>query len=74
MVEAWKIESSSDGETWHQIDTAEFGNLLNDPSQRTHSFAQPQTTRWLRFVSVRGAQGKPYAGAAEIELLGKQPR
>lgn len=71
MVESWKIESSADGAKWQEIDTAEFGNLLNDPSQRTHIFARPLTTRWLRFVSLRGVQGKPYAGAAEIELLGK---
>lgn len=71
MVEAWKIETSSDGTKWKEIETAEFGNLLNDPSQRTKLFSQTHTTRWLRLVSLKGAQGKPYAGAAEIQLLGK---
>lgn len=71
MVESWRIETSSDGAKWQEISTAEFGNLLNDPSQRTHLFDKPQTTSWLRFISLKGAQGKPYAGAAEIELLGK---
>lgn len=71
MVEAWKIELSTDGKTWKEIERGEFGNLLNDPSQRTHLFSRDFTTRWFRFVSLRGAQGKPYAGAAEIELLGK---
>lgn len=71
MVGEWEIETSADGKTWREIETAQFGNLLNDPSQRTHIFAHPQTTRWLRFASLRGVQGKPYAGAAEIELLAK---
>ncbi|MBK1828147.1 alpha-L-fucosidase [Haloferula rosea] len=71
MVEAWRIETSPDGREWTKLEEGEFGNLLNDPSQRTHLFDEPGRTRWFRFVSLRGAQGKPYAGAAEIELLGK---
>lgn len=71
MVEGWKIEISADGNIWQEIAKGEFGNLLNDPSQRTFLFPSPHITRWFRFVSLRGVQGKPYAGAAEIELLGK---
>jgi alpha-L-fucosidase len=71
MVEAWKIEISADGKSWEPIAQGEFGNLLNDPSQRTHLFDRAHSTRWFRFVSLRGVEGKPYAGAAEIELLGE---
>lgn len=71
MVEGWRIETSTDGTQWTEVEKGEFGNLLNDPSQRTHIFQKACSTKWFRFTSLRGAQGKPYAGAAEIELLGK---
>jgi alpha-L-fucosidase len=70
MVEAWRIEASIDGKDWKKIGQVEFGNLLNDPSQRVHLFPRSYHVKWLRFVSLRGVQDKPYAGAAEIELLG----
>lgn len=70
MVEAWRIEASIDGKDWKTLGQAEFGNLLNDPSQRVHLFPRSYHVKWLRFVSLRGVQDKPYAGAAEIELLG----
>lgn len=69
MVEAWRIDASIDGKDWKAIGQAEFGNLLNDPSQRVHLFPRSYHTKWLRLVSLRGVQDKPYAGAAEIELL-----
>lgn len=71
MIEAWKVEVSDDGETWNEAAKGEFGNLFNDPSKRTHLFAEPKTVKWFRLISLRGAQGKPYAAAAEIELLGE---
>lgn len=70
MVELWRIEASIDGKDWKEIAQAEFGNLLNDPSQRVHLFSRSYNIQWLRFVSLRGVQDKPYAGAAEIGLLG----
>lgn len=69
MVEAWRIDASIDGKDWNAIGQAEFGNLLNDPSQRVHLFPRSYHTKWLRLVSLRGVLDKPYAGAAEIELL-----
>ncbi len=71
MVEAWRIEASTDGKIWKEIGQAEFGNLLNDPSQRVDLFPRSYHTQRLRFISLRGVQDKPYAGAAEIELLGE---
>lgn len=71
MVEAWRVEASTDGKDWKTIGQAEFGNLHNDPSQRLHLFPRSYHVKWLRFVSLRGVQDKPYAGAAEIELIGE---
>lgn len=69
MVEAWKVEVSLNGKSWKVAAQGEFGNLLNDPTQRTSLFKRKARVKYFRFTSLRGAQDKPYAGAAEIELL-----
>lgn len=69
MVEAWKVEASRDGKTWKTIQKGEFGNLLNDPSERPVYFKKNINIRYFRFVSLRGAQNKPYAAAAEFTIL-----
>ncbi|MCK4565399.1 MAG: discoidin domain-containing protein, partial [Verrucomicrobia bacterium] len=69
MVAAWRVEGSSDGKRWKTLSEGEFGNILNDPSQRVVDFKIPATIRYFRFVSLRGVDDKPYAGAAEIGLL-----
>ncbi|MCP5537475.1 MAG: alpha-L-fucosidase [Akkermansiaceae bacterium] len=71
MVESGTIELSNDGKTWHHAGDFTFGNLVNDPTQRSLVFKKPCRARYLRFTSKTGAQGKPYAGAAEIGVLGK---
>jgi alpha-L-fucosidase len=69
MVSAWRIEGSLDGAAWKTVAEGTFGNILNDPSRRTALFDRPAHIRYFRFVSLAGAEGKPYAGAAEIDLL-----
>ncbi len=69
MVEQWKVETSTDGKNWTVAAEGEFGNLLNDPSKRKVDFAKAIQAKFFRFTSLRGAQDKPYAGAAEIELF-----
>ncbi|MFC4992489.1 discoidin domain-containing protein [Rubritalea tangerina] len=71
MIEGFKVEASRDGEKWVEISKGEFGNILNDPSQRTHLFKKPVDIKFFRLVSLSSPQGKPYAGAAEIGLLAK---
>jgi alpha-L-fucosidase len=68
MVEAWRAEGSLDGRSWVVLAEGEFGNLVNDPARRHAVFTKPARIRFFRFISLRGAGGKPYAGAAEIEL------
>ena len=69
MIEAWRFETSDDGKVWNKATQGEFGNLLNDPSQRVVKFDMPVRCRFVRLVSLRGVRGKPYAGAAEIQVL-----
>lgn len=69
MVESGSIELSNDAKTWHPAGDFKFGNLLNNPSQRTFRLSKRGSARYLRFTSKTGAQGKPYGGAAEIGVL-----
>ncbi|QQL44551.1 alpha-L-fucosidase [Sulfuriroseicoccus oceanibius] len=69
MIESFKLEASLDGSTWFALGHGEFGNILNDPSQRTHLFKKTTHLKFFRLTSLSSPQGKPYAGAAEISLL-----
>jgi len=69
MIEQGRIEVSSNGKKWHNAGTFTFGNLLNDPTQRSYTFKKMAHARYIRLISLKGAQGKPYAGAAEFGIL-----
>ncbi len=69
MIEAGIVEVSDDGTNWTEAGSFVFGNLLNDPAERTFLFPKPVRGSHLRLVSTRGVAGKPYAGAAEIGVL-----
>jgi len=69
MIEDWRFEVSQDGKTWNPVAKGTFGNIFNDPSRRIERFAEPVLSRYFRLVSLSGADGKPYAGAAEIQVL-----
>jgi len=69
MIEAGYLEVSDNGVHWKTLEAFEFGNLLNDPVQRTHYFQQPVTTRYIKIVSTHNVQGSAAAGAAEIGFL-----
>jgi len=69
MIEDWRFEVSSDGKNWTTAAKGSFGNIVNDPSRRIQYFEKPQSCRYFRLTSLSGAEGKPYAGAAEIQML-----
>lgn len=69
MIEKARLELSSDGETWQSGGRFNFGNLLNDPTERTYRLETPATARFVRITSEAGAQGTNQAGAAEIGVL-----
>lgn len=72
MVESGEVSVSSDGKQWSTPQPFHFGNLVNDPSLRMQMLSAPASgVRYFKFVSKQGAAGKPYAGAAEIGLLGQ---
>ncbi|WP_240627888.1 alpha-L-fucosidase [Terrimonas sp.] len=46
------IKISADGQNWKDTESFEFGNLINDPVTRTHYFASPVQTRYIRVAST----------------------
>ena len=63
------IQISSNGKEWETIETFEFGNLVNDPSRRTHLFHRTITTRFIR-LEVLGIEGDTKSvGIAELDFL-----
>jgi alpha-L-fucosidase len=69
MIEEGRIETSLDGKSWATAGDFHFGNLVNDPVERTYDFSKPATARFVRLVSRKGAAGKPYAAVAELGVL-----
>jgi hypothetical protein len=59
--------------SWTTAGDFHFGNLVNDPAERTCEFAKPVTARLVRLVSRNGAAGKPYAAVAEFGVLTATP-
>jgi alpha-L-fucosidase len=69
MIENWRFEVSRDGENWTKAAEGSFGNIVNDPSRRIVHFKKPLNCRYFKLISLSGAEDKPYAGAAEIQML-----
>lgn len=69
MIESGMVETSLDGKSWHLAGQFGFGNLLNDPTQRTFMFPKAVESHYIRIISKTGAQDTPFAGAAEIGVL-----
>lgn len=70
-IESGRIEVSRDGENWSMAERFQFGNIVNDPSQRRHLLALPQRARYLRLTVDTVAAGKKRASAAELGVLSK---
>ena len=69
MIEQGTFLTSDDGKHWKVVETFEFGNLINDPSTRTHHFDRPVDARYIKISADRIAGDGHTAAVAEIELL-----
>ncbi len=69
MIEKGLIKTSTDGKTWKTLESFTFGNLINDPTKRTHYFKNPVKTRYIRIESDVIAGGGKTAAIAEIGVL-----
>lgn len=69
MIEKGIIKISQDGKLWSVFEEFEFGNLINDPSPRTHYFDKAIKTRYIMIESnVIAGNGKS-AAIAELDFL-----
>src|SRR5690606_23420852 len=68
MIEKGRIMVGNDGRNWKPLEEFEFGNLINDPTQRIHYFEEPIKTRYLRIESTSIAGGNQQAAIAEIDF------
>lgn len=69
MMAKGEIQISGDGENWTTVENFEFGNLINDPTPRTHYFSKPVTTRFVRVVATEAAAGDDIITIAELDFL-----
>jgi len=69
MIENGVLKISKDGKNWQLLEEFEFGNLINDPTPRTHYFEAPISTKYIRIESKVIAGGGNTAAIAEIDFL-----
>lgn len=69
MIEEGLIKTSTDGKSWRTLEPFKFGNLINDPTPRTHYFNASVSTRFFRIESRVIAGGNKAAAIAEIDFL-----
>ena len=69
LLARFKLVYSIDGKTWKKGDNIEFGNLINDPTRRTHVFKHPFKARFVRIDVQEAAAESPVATIAELDLF-----
>jgi len=71
MLEKGVLQTSSNGKDWQDVESFGFGNLINDPTPRTHYFKNSVTTKYIR-INATGISGNKKALAiAELDFLEK---
>jgi len=69
MIEQGVVKVSADGNTWQLVEHFTFGNLINDPTTRRHTFQVPRNTRYVRIQSKGIAGQSTVAAIAELDFL-----
>ncbi len=69
FIERYQVEISTDGQTWQAIHEGTFGNIINDPSERTVLFDNSFSARYVRLSGLIPPGALQQVGAAEIEIL-----
>lgn len=69
MLEKGVVKISDDGRHWRTITSFEFGNLINDPTTRTHRFEEIFKTRYVRVESTAIAGGGKTLCIAELDFF-----
>lgn len=70
VVERYEFYLSDAPERWGKpIAAGRFGNIANSPVQQIVDCDRPAAGRYVKFVSISAVSGKPWAGAAEIDVF-----
>ena len=69
MIAKGIIRISNDGKKWKEVEGFEFGNLVNDPSQRYLFFKHAVKARYVQIEATEIAGNSDVAAIAEIDLL-----
>jgi alpha-L-fucosidase len=64
----YRFYVSQDGANWKQVNEGEFANIKNNPVWQTKKFAF-EKGRYIKFQSLKNAEGNDHAGYAEVELI-----
>lgn len=71
MMEKGLLQISNDGKNWETVAQFEFGNLINDPTARTHYFKKAVTARYVQIQATTIAGNKKSLAIAELDFLTK---
>ena len=69
MTSRYRVELSTDGNTWTKVAEGEFGNLRANPVEQVISFLA-RKARYLRFFSTAALDGSA-SSVAELKIYGK---
>lgn len=69
MIAKGIVQVSADGKNWKTVENFNFGNLVNDPSPRTHHFTKPVNTRYIRIEATEIPGNNRSASIAELDFL-----
>jgi alpha-L-fucosidase len=69
MIEMGVVRASTDGKSWKNVEDFQFGNLINDPTTRTHMLKSKVNTRYIGIASKVIAGNGKTATIAELDFL-----
>ncbi|AIM37951.1 alpha-1,3/4-fucosidase [Sphingobacterium sp. ML3W] len=69
MMAKGVVKISNDGKNWDEVERFEFGNLINDPTKRTHQFAKQILARYIRVESTEITGGGNLLTIAELDFV-----
>lgn len=69
MMEKGILKVSDDGTTWREAENFTFGNLINDPTTRTHLFKTVVTARYIQIESISIAGNDNTLTIAELDFF-----
>lgn len=69
MMAKGVIKISNDGKNWSDAERFEFGNLINDPTKRTHRFSKNIQARYITIESTEITGGGKLLTVAELDFI-----